>query len=82
MDIFEADMTMSFVRVNGLALLGFGIDFRNGIDQLDDIRTGTPGGRDVGHEGENVSGLDGTKGCALISWLVLDRRRNELQNTP
>jgi hypothetical protein len=63
--VFEADVALNFLGINGFAIFRLCIDFRNRINQLDDIRAGPLCGRDIRDEGEDISGLDGPEGSAL-----------------
>jgi hypothetical protein len=60
-DIFEFDVTFGGRRIDLLARLRLRVDVGDGIKQLDDIGACTLRRGHVGHEGEDISGLNGTK---------------------
>lgn len=64
MDAFEANASDDIL---GDEALGRGcINIRLRIQELEDINSSTAGRRDIGDKREDVSGLDGTEGGALI----------------
>ena len=72
MDAFEADASDNLLRDETLGRVGIDVGLR--IQELDDVDRGTTGRRDIGDEREDVSGLNGAKGCTLIKCgLVKDR---------
>lgn len=63
MHILETDTALDILR--NIALSRFSVDLGSGVEKIDDITSSTLGRGDIGDEGENISGLDGTKGSTL-----------------
>jgi len=62
-DIFQADM--AFSASNLLALVRLGVDFGNRVEEVDDVFCGAFGGRNVGHEVEDVASLSSSEDGGL-----------------
>ena len=65
MNTLDLDVTLDVRSGNLHALLRLGIDFRNSVEELDDIRAGALGSGNIGDESEGVTGLDSTEGRRL-----------------
>ena len=64
MDAFEADAPHNIREDETLGRVGIDIGLR--VQEFDDVDGSTTGGRDIRDERKHVSGLDSTKGYALI----------------
>lgn len=59
MHILELDVSLYVLR--HIALLRLGVDLGDRLEQVRDLRRRSLSGRDIGHEGEDVAGLDSTE---------------------
>jgi len=65
MNALETNMALDRFIIEDFSLCRLRVDLRPRIKEFDDIRASTLRRGDIGHEGENVAGLDGTESRAL-----------------
>ena len=60
-------MSLHLLGIKFLALVRFGINFGDGVDQLDDVEASALGIAHIGNEGKDVSCLDGAVSGTLVT---------------